>query len=530
MPKRSLGQRTDTTKVRKAFRFRLYPTLEQERYLRRVVGATRYIYNVLVGEHERRMKHRRFFSRGPWPKPIGHQEDASLYQHTLALIERGGPAPWLVDVAGNVRNHACGNFENAQTRWMKGEGDPPKRHKREPSGSLQFQDAVVSASGTPEPACAPAKEAGFGFIRLPKPRHININPWIKFRRHRRLRGLPKTATITRAANRWYVSILCEWTPAKKPVHQAPTAAVGVDLNVRNLCALSTGELVEGRKREILHIERIIVRLQRQDSKLRRTERAAHLPMSKRHRRLTERLAKLKDRQANLRREVSSQLAHRLAHQNALIGVEDLDIKAMTASAKGTPNKPGKKVRQKAGLNRAILSMGWGQFRTKLEVKAAMYGGQVIRVPAEFTSQTCARCGHVERQNRDGANFRCVACGHSAHADINAAENILERALRLSAQAAPGTELLDGERATKSRPTTRQRTSTGTRGAPHASVRLGATAPRSMATTSDEVTTKHREVLAEEKTPRTAALAPDDRYPTLQEIEAWFRAREATAKA
>jgi len=94
--------------------------------------------------------------------------------------------------------------------------------------------------------------------------------------------------------------------------------------------------------------------------------------------------------------------------------------------KGRPvERPGKKVRQKAGLNRAILDQGWAEFRRQLEYKCAARGGAVVPVPAAYTSQTCNHCGHVAADNRPTqARFACVACGHTENADINAAKNIL----------------------------------------------------------------------------------------------------------
>ncbi|MFN8757337.1 MAG: RNA-guided endonuclease InsQ/TnpB family protein, partial [Tagaea sp.] len=102
---------------------------------------------------------------------------------------------------------------------------------------------------------------------------------------------------------------------------------------------------------------------------------------------------------------------------------------MTASAAGTAAKPGRRVAQKSGLNRAILDKGWGELRRQLVYKAEWLGGQVVEVDPRFTSQTCAACGQVDARSRlDQARFACVACGHRANADTNAARNILRRGL------------------------------------------------------------------------------------------------------
>ena len=105
----------------------------------------------------------------------------------------------------------------------------------------------------------------------------------------------------------------------------------------------------------------------------------------------------------------------------MIQVENLNVKGMTRSARGTVQKPGRNVAQKAGLNRGILKSGWGLLVTRLEQKAP---GRVEKVKAAYTSQTCNACKHIASQSRKSqATFVCVACGHRANADVNAARNI-----------------------------------------------------------------------------------------------------------
>jgi putative transposase len=99
----------------------------------------------------------------------------------------------------------------------------------------------------------------------------------------------------------------------------------------------------------------------------------------------------------------------------------LKISAMVRSARGTIAAPGVNVRAKAGLNRSIHAAGWGRLATRLEQKAA---GRVEKIDPAYTSQTCHACGHCAADNRESqAVFRCRACGHVDHADVNAAKNI-----------------------------------------------------------------------------------------------------------
>jgi IS605 OrfB family transposase len=143
----------------------------------------------------------------------------------------------------------------------------------------------------------------------------------------------------------------------------------------------------------------------------------------------QRIRKLHQHIANKRRHYTEVVSKDVATRFQTVAIEDLKVKNMTASAKGDAENPGKKVAQKAGLNRSILNGGFGMFRTRLEAKVKARGGQVIPVNPAYTSQTCPACLHVAKENRpDQATFQCVECGHTNNADINAAQNILLRSL------------------------------------------------------------------------------------------------------
>ena len=110
-----------------------------------------------------------------------------------------------------------------------------------------------------------------------------------------------------------------------------------------------------------------------------------------------------------------------------VAVEDLQTRAMTASAKGTVDAPGRNVRQKAGLNRVVLATGWSGLRAMLAYKAP----RLVAANPRHTSQTCAACGQTHAASRRSqASFKRVACGHAGHADLNAARKIRRRGLAL----------------------------------------------------------------------------------------------------
>jgi putative transposase len=148
---------------------------------------------------------------------------------------------------------------------------------------------------------------------------------------------------------------------------------------------------------------------------------------------------LRARVGRRRRDELHKLSHRLATGHGLVAVEDLNVRAMTRSARGTVEQAGVNVAAKAGLNREILERGWGELRRQLEYKCGWYGSQLVVVDPRYTSQTCAECGTIDSGSRESqARFRCVACAHAQHADVNAARVILRRALEPTAGGLPVT--------------------------------------------------------------------------------------------
>jgi putative transposase len=112
-------------------------------------------------------------------------------------------------------------------------------------------------------------------------------------------------------------------------------------------------------------------------------------------------------------------------------LEDLKVANMSKSAKGTVENPGKNIKQKSGLNRAILDQGWSEFIRQLEYKLAWNGGQIIQVDPKNTSRKCPECGYISVENRKTqANFCCQNCNYTANADLVGSVNIREAGLAL----------------------------------------------------------------------------------------------------
>ncbi len=193
-------------------------------------------------------------------------------------------------------------------------------------------------------------------------------------------------------------------------------AIGIDMNAGQVAAS------DGRLFHAPDTRRFEARRRRYQRMVARRRRA-----SRRRDRACRRLARTARRIAMARRDWHHQVSRRIAEGAHTVAIEELKVKAMTASARGTAEEPGTNVRTKAGLNRVVLDTGWAALRAMLEYKA----GRVIAVDPRHTSQTCAACGHVDaRSRRTRDRFHCVACGHADHAHANAARTIRRRGLAL----------------------------------------------------------------------------------------------------
>jgi putative transposase len=243
---------------------------------------------------------------------------------------------------------------------------------------------------------------------------------VKANYHRPLVGTPKAITVKREGAKWWVSVRCVDVPAQ-PL--PPTGeSVGLDLGVVNVVATSEGELIVGEHFGSRARAQLTLAQQRLSTKQRG---------STRRRRQVEVVAQLHRKVAHQRRNFAHQLSRRLVNDYDLIVFEDLAITNMVRAprAKPDPDVPDaflpNGAKAKAGLNRSIHDAGWGTLASLLSYKAESAGRIVVTVDPRHTSQMCAECHHVEAGNRvSQAVFCCLACGHRAHADINAARNIL----------------------------------------------------------------------------------------------------------
>jgi putative transposase len=234
--------------------------------------------------------------------------------------------------------------------------------------------------------------------------------WVRFRWSRAVPAGVKSYRVTLdRAGRWHIAFAAIPPPVPAPGNGR---IVGVDRGVAVSAALSTGDRL--RVPGLTWRER--ARLRRLERKLARAKRG-----SVRRGQVRLGIARLRARERDRRKDWAEKKTTEIVRRFDLIKVEDLRIKNMTRSAKGTRDAPGRRVRQKAGLNRGILRSGWGLLVRRLEEKAP---GRVMTVNAAFTSQRCSACGLVDAKSRKSqARFVCTACGYACHADVNAARNI-----------------------------------------------------------------------------------------------------------
>jgi putative transposase len=375
-------------------RFRIELTAEQTEFAQRIGDGCRAVWNTGL---EQRREYRR---RGAW---MNYREQA----HELADAKTDHA--WLGELPGHCLQQtlmdldkACKTHGTFRVRWRSGRRWT--RSFRFPEGNKMVVEQLNRRHAR---------------VKLPK------LGWVRFRASRRLDDVViRSATVSQDGRHWFVSFLVDDGKVVPETHARPGSAVGVDRGVVVAIATSDGALKD-REFTTAGERQRAVRLQR---KLSRAAKHSHSRAKTRAA-----LVQIRGRERRRRQDFCVQSAHRLAQENALVALEALKITQMTKSAKGTVEAPGRNVRAKAGLNRAILSKGWHQFNLAL-ASAARYSGTVaVSVPAQYTSQRCSACGQVDPKSRESqAVFRCLHCPYVGHADLNAARNVLAAGLAVTA--------------------------------------------------------------------------------------------------
>jgi putative transposase len=379
-------------------RYRLYLTSDQAERLAGWGHTCRATWNLALAQRE--------FAWSQRGATLG------LVQQCRQLTQARAELPWLEDLPAQSAQQVLRHLDLAYRYWWNPDhpAGPPRFKKRGAHLSVPFPGQAVAVRKL---------NRRWAQVRLPK------LGWVRFRLSRPLAGLVRNATVSRDALGWHVSFGV--ATGAKPAAPNGLPGCGVDFGVacsawvsdETAPRLLPTTLTEGERQRLLGLER------RRARQLRWAKRHNEGRGSTRLRRTIAEIARLRARQARRRVDFTHRLTTDLAKRHGWVGIEDLRVKRMTASAKGTALAPGRNVRAKAGLNRGILDNAPGARRRQLAYKAARFGSELRLIPPFGTSQTCSACGIRDPDSRLGCGrvFACTACGHQAHADHNAAKNI-----------------------------------------------------------------------------------------------------------
>jgi putative transposase len=379
-----------------AFKFELQPNGERLRNLRQFAGSCRFVYNKGLALNIERYAKKE--------KRLGYAGLCALLPNWKMEHE------FLSDVPAQALQQALKNLERAYTNFFQKRADFPKFKKKGQRESFRVPQGFEVDNEN-------------GRVKVPK------MGWMRYRKSQDVLGEAKNITISESCGKWFVSIQTE-REVTTPQHPS-TSAVGLDWGVVNFVTLSNGEVVE----QCQPLKRLLPKLAQLQRRMARKNK-----FSKNWRKAKARITKLHSKIANIRKYFLHKSSKDISKNHAVVFVEDLQVKNMSASNRGTKAKPGKRVAQKSGLNRAILDASPFELRRQLEYKTQWRGGLLVAVPPQNTSRKCPECQHIAAENRKTqAKFVCVECGFSAPADYVGAVNIKEAGFALLACSQPSPE-------------------------------------------------------------------------------------------
>lgn len=379
----------------RAFRFQLCPTNKQTYTLERLLAGQRELYNAAMEER-----------RGAWRWNRRSVTKFEQYRTLSGLREvRPDTLAFGVTVCRGTLNRLDLAFR-AFFRRVKAGQTPgfPRFQARHRFDSVSWPD-----------------RSGWKLDEVQHRIYLQGVGQVKYRKNLPLRGSPKTMTLRREGRRWFVIVFCGDVPAQPRPETG--REIGIDLGVTALVATSEGDTFDNPRWFRHGADRLAVAQRALATKQKN---------SARRRRAVEGVARAHRKIRHQRRNHAHLLSRRLVDANDVIVHEDLRVTSLTRRPRPRPLEDGTHepngASAKAGLNREILSAGWGQLLRFISYKAEEAGRTVIAVDPRHTSLTCHACGFVDAANRTGTVFRCKRCGHTDHADINAAKNILRAGL------------------------------------------------------------------------------------------------------
>ncbi|WDV51348.1 RNA-guided endonuclease TnpB family protein [Streptomyces coeruleorubidus] len=395
-----------TTCVKRAFKYRFYPTDAQAAELSRTFGCVRKVYNMALAARTE-----------AWAR----QERVNYNQTSAMLTEwkKTEELAYLNDVSSVPLQQCLRHLQTAFTNFFGKRAKYPRFKSRKKSrrsaeyttSGFRFRDGKLTLAKMTEPLD------------------------IVWSRPLPQGATPSTVTVSQdAAGRWFVSLLCD-DPGVKPLPAADTA-IGVDVGLDHLLTLSTGEKVAN----LRHERRDRARLAKAQRELSRKAKESNNRAKARRK-----VARIHARIADRRRDHLHKLTTRLVRENQTLVIEDLTVRTMVRNRK---------------LARAISDAAWAQFRSLMEYKAAWYGREVIAVDRFFpSSRLCSHCGALQdKMPLHVRTWTCDSCGTTHDRDVNAAKNLLAAGLAVTVCGAgvrPQRSTPGGQSATKQKPSQRE---------------------------------------------------------------------------
>jgi len=365
--------------VKRAYRFRFYPTPEQEVVLARTFGCARFAYN-----HMLRLRSDAWMQR---QERVGYHETSAA----LTALKKTPEHAWLNEVSSVPIQQALRHLQTAFANFFAKRASYPQFKRKDGPQSAEYTTSAFKWGGQ-----------SLKLAKMDAPLAIRWS-----------RTIPKAAKVTTvtvsrdAAGRYFVSLLCDDAVAAKPVAQGK---VGIDLGLTHFAILSTGEKVAA-PNTFRRYEKKLAKLQRRLAKKTKG--------SNRRKKAKLKVARLHAKIADSRRDFLHKLSTRLINENQVIAVESLSVSNM---------------QKNRCLSKSISDAGWSEFVRQLEYKASWYGRELIGIDKWYpSSKRCSDCGYtMAKMPLNVRQWTCPECGATHDRDVNAARNVLAAGLAVSA--------------------------------------------------------------------------------------------------
>ena len=370
--------------------FRLYPTNSQEQKLRWARAMHKELYNSALAN--RKTQYQKF----------GNKVDYYQQQGSLPAFKEVWTEYKLLN-AGSLQA-TLKRVDFAYQRFFQGLGKYPRFKSIRHYSGWTYPDSRQGFK---------AHTTGInGYLEL-----TDLDIQVQMRGQARNWGRPTTCTIVYRNGKWYASIAVDIPSIQRELGMG---AVGIDIGCKSALAITDGEnhqLVEA-PLFLRHAEARIKQASKSKRRRRAPNRKSKVKASRRWKKASSRVGKLTRKVANQRQNWLHQVATQIAACNSLVATEKLEVKNMTRKA-----KKGKRRKQKAGLNKSILDVGFGMLKSAIKYKVEEGGGQFIEVPTKKVkpSQTCPKCGNQHPKTLDERVHQCSNCGYQQDRDIASAE-------------------------------------------------------------------------------------------------------------